>query len=46
MFNMSIPWWELIVRSLLVPATVALMDRWNWWAPKSLTRFLGLGARG
>ena len=25
-----------IVRALLVPATMRLMGRWNWWAPKPL----------
>ena len=29
-----------IVRALLVPATVALMDRWNWWLPAWLERFV------
>jgi RND superfamily putative drug exporter len=35
-----------IVRGLLVPATMRLMGRWNWWAPKPLrvaVRRLGLG---
>ena len=27
-----------IVRCLLVPATMKLMGRWNWWAPASLAR--------
>jgi RND superfamily putative drug exporter len=27
-----------IVRALLVPATMRLMGRWNWWAPKLLAR--------
>jgi RND superfamily putative drug exporter len=27
-----------IVRCLLVPATMTLMGRWNWWAPASLKR--------
>jgi len=27
-----------IVRALLVPATMRLMGRWNWWAPESLAR--------
>ena len=27
-----------IVRSLLVPATMSLMGRWNWWAPRPLRR--------
>ncbi|HEX7212893.1 MAG TPA: MMPL family transporter, partial [Methylomirabilota bacterium] len=37
-----------IVRALLVPATMRLMGRWNWWAPAplaSLHRRLGLGER-
>lgn len=25
-----------LVRALLVPATMRLLGRWNWWAPKSL----------
>jgi RND superfamily putative drug exporter len=28
----------IVVRSLLVPATMKLMGRWNWWAPDLLTR--------
>jgi RND superfamily putative drug exporter len=35
-----------IVRGLLVPATMRLMGRWNWWAPApiaGLIRRLGLG---
>ena len=27
-----------VVRSLLVPATMKLMGRWNWWAPAPLAR--------
>lgn len=27
-----------IVRALLVPATMRLMGRWNWWAPGPLAR--------
>ncbi len=27
-----------IVRALLVPATMRLLGRWNWWAPRSLRR--------
>ncbi|HEX8805262.1 MAG TPA: MMPL family transporter, partial [Acidimicrobiales bacterium] len=27
-----------VVRSLLVPATMKLMGRWNWWAPRPLAR--------
>jgi uncharacterized membrane protein YdfJ with MMPL/SSD domain len=29
-----------IVRVLLVPATMRLMGRWNWWAPGFLGRFV------
>lgn len=35
-----------IVRAILVPATMRLMGRWNWWAPgpvKALVDRLGLG---
>ena len=28
-----------VVRVLLVPATMRLLGRWNWWAPGSLGRF-------
>ncbi len=28
-----------IVRALLVPATVSLLGRWNWWLPAWLDRF-------
>jgi putative drug exporter of the RND superfamily len=28
-----------VIRSLLVPATMKLMGRWNWWAPAPLARF-------
>jgi uncharacterized membrane protein YdfJ with MMPL/SSD domain len=28
-----------IVRSLLVPSLMALLGRWNWWAPSGLRRF-------
>ncbi len=34
-----------IVRGLLVPATMCLLGRWNWWAPASLTRWLNSGIR-
>ena len=27
-----------VVRMLLVPATMRLLGRWNWWAPARLTR--------
>ncbi|MGE3594028.1 MAG: MMPL family transporter [Dehalococcoidia bacterium] len=35
-----------VVRALLVPATMKLMGRWNWWSPAPLTRLwqrIGLG---
>jgi uncharacterized membrane protein YdfJ with MMPL/SSD domain len=35
-----------IVRALLVPSLMALMGRWNWWAPRPLRRLhdrIGLG---
>jgi trehalose monomycolate/heme transporter len=28
-----------VVRALLVPATMRLLGRYNWWAPRSLARF-------
>jgi uncharacterized membrane protein YdfJ with MMPL/SSD domain len=28
-----------IVRALLVPASMRLLGRWNWWAPQPLARF-------
>ena len=28
-----------VVRMLLVPATMKLMGRWNWWAPPAMRRF-------
>ncbi len=28
-----------IVRALLVPATMALLGRWNWWAPAPMARW-------
>ena len=38
-----------VVRALLVPATMRLLGRWNWWMPASLERFVqsiaGLGGR-
>ena len=30
----------IVVRTLLVPARVALFGRWNWWLPASLARLL------
>jgi len=38
-----------VVRMLLVPATMKLMGRWNWWAPGPLRRLhrrIGLAERG
>jgi uncharacterized membrane protein YdfJ with MMPL/SSD domain len=35
-----------LVRALLVPASMKLLGRWNWWAPAPLTRLwehAGLG---
>jgi len=32
----------LVVRSLLVPATVSWLGRWNWWMPEPARRALGL----
>jgi putative drug exporter of the RND superfamily len=29
-----------VIRSLLVPALVSLMGRWNWWMPRTLGRVL------
>ena len=34
----------LIVRTLVVPALVALLGRWNWWLPTALARPLGVPA--
>jgi len=37
-----------IVRCLLVPATMTLLGRWNWWAPRWLGRLhrrIGLSER-
>lgn len=28
-----------LIRALLVPALMRLFGRWNWWAPKALSRF-------
>jgi len=30
----------IVIRSLLVPALVSLMGRWNWWFPSNWLRFL------
>jgi RND superfamily putative drug exporter len=32
----------VVVRSLLVPATVSLLGRWNWWMPEPVRRLLFL----
>jgi RND superfamily putative drug exporter len=32
----------VIVRTLIVPAFVAIMGRWNWWMPGGLARLLRL----
>jgi len=32
----------IVVRTLLVPALVALMGTWNWWMPDGFARALGL----
>jgi RND superfamily putative drug exporter len=29
-----------LVRLVLVPSTMALMGRWNWWLPRPLARVL------
>lgn len=29
-----------VVRCLLVPATMVLLGRWNWWLPRRLDRLL------
>ena len=35
----------LVVRSLLVPATVSWLGRWNWWMPEPARRVLRLPPR-
>jgi RND superfamily putative drug exporter len=30
-----------VVRTLLVPSLMALLGRWNWWAPRPLRRLHG-----
>jgi len=30
----------VVVRTLLVPALVAIMGRWNWWLPEAAARAL------
>ncbi|HEX8009051.1 MAG TPA: efflux RND transporter permease subunit, partial [Trebonia sp.] len=34
----------VVVRTLLVPALVAIMGRWNWWLPTGLARLLRIRA--
>jgi putative drug exporter of the RND superfamily len=34
-----------VVRTLLVPALVALMGRWNWWMPSRLARLFRIDTR-
>jgi RND superfamily putative drug exporter len=34
----------LVVRSLLVPATVSWLGRWNWWMPEPARKLLRLPA--
>jgi RND superfamily putative drug exporter len=29
-----------LIRLILVPATMEILGRWNWWLPKSLARLL------
>lgn len=35
-----------LVRTLVVPATMRLLGRWNWWAPGPLARLYGRLGRG
>jgi uncharacterized membrane protein YdfJ with MMPL/SSD domain len=30
-----------VVRALLVPSTMRLLGRWNWWMPEVLRRRMG-----
>jgi len=32
-----------IVRALVVPSTMRLMGKWNWWSPKWMTSLFGTG---
>ena len=34
-----------VVRALLVPATMRLLGKWNWWIPASLERFVAARVR-
>ena len=29
-----------IVRGLLLPSSMVLLDKWNWWIPQSLSKFI------
>ncbi|PRC59848.1 hypothetical protein C6A85_21330, partial [Mycobacterium sp. ITM-2017-0098] len=31
----------IIIRSILLPAVMVLLGRWNWWSPAPLTRLHG-----
>jgi RND superfamily putative drug exporter len=33
----------VVIRTLLVPAMISLMGRWNWWMPARLARILHIG---
>ena len=33
-----------LVRLILVPATMEIMGRWNWWLPRPLQRVLAKAA--
>ena len=35
-----------LVRLILVPATMEIVGRWNWWLLRSLARVLPRGVRG
>jgi len=35
-----------VVRTLLVPALVAVMGRWNWWMPRTVGRALRIAPEG
>ena len=32
-----------IVRALVVPSTMRLMGKWNWWSPKWMASMFGTG---
>jgi RND superfamily putative drug exporter len=29
-----------LVRGLLLPSSMVLLDKWNWWLPQSLSKFI------